>query len=182
MRRAPPAKHTCFRSSCERRGRRSWRPLLLLSFGEAFLTGVGASLPKVTSEDARLRRRYTAFCGRILRPNVPAFAPPVSGYVAGVGAYFFRCPPAAPSLQELVHLFPALAPGTHGFAGGNLPFAAGSSGLAYLLSLLLRAARSQELTLTSSAVLRRSLPYRSWCIYSKSYLRGRTASPEVTCH
>ena len=60
-------------------------------------------------------------------------------------------------------------------------FAAGSSGLAYLLSLLLRAARSQELTLTSSAVLRRRLPYRSWCIYSKSYLRGRTASPEVTC-
>ena len=57
----------------------------------------------------------------VLRPNIPAFAPPVSGYVAGVGAYFFRCLPVKPSLQELVHLFPALAPGTHGFAGGNLP-------------------------------------------------------------
>ena len=138
LRPAPPAKHTCFHSSCERRGRRSWRPLLLLSFGEAFLTGVGASIPSISSGDARLRRRSAALCGRILRPNVPAFAPPVSGYVAGVGAYFFRCLPVKPSLQELVHLFPALAPGTHGFAGGNLPFAAGSSGQAYLLSLLLR--------------------------------------------
>ena len=108
-------------------------------------------------------------------------AAPVSGGIVGVGVGFFGCPPVKTSLQELVHLFPVLPPRTHGFAGGNLPFAAGSSGQAYLLSLLLRAARSQELTLTSSAVLRRRLPYRSWCIYSKSYLRGRTASPEVTC-
>ena len=138
LRPAPPAKHTCFHSSCERRGRRSWRPLLLLSFGEAFLTGVGASIPSISSGDARLRRRSAALCGRILRPSILAFTPPASGGVAGVGAGVFRSPPAAPSLQELVHLFPALAPGTHGFAGGTLHFAAGSSGLAYLLSLLLR--------------------------------------------
>ena len=127
LRPAPPAKHTCFHSSCERRGRRSWRPLLLLSFGEAFLTGVGASIPSISSGDARLRRRSAALCGRILRPSILAFAPPVNDGVAGVDAVFIRCLPVKPSLQELVHLFPALAPGTHGFAGGNLPLVAGSS-------------------------------------------------------
>ena len=121
-------------------------------------------------------RKFRRNCGMWGGP-----APPVSGGVAGVGAVFFGCHPATSSLQELVHLFPALPPGTHGFAGGNLPFAAGFSGLTYLLSLLLRVAVSPELARSSSAVIRRLLPYRSWCISSQYYLRGRTASPEVTC-
>ena len=63
----------CARSSGERHPRSSWCRLLRLSSGEFPLTGAGASLPKVTSGDARLRRRYTAFCGRLLRPSILAF-------------------------------------------------------------------------------------------------------------
>ena len=66
----PPAEHFCALSSGERHPRRSWRRLLGLSSGEASLAGAGASLPRVTSGDARLRRRWGALSGRSRRPNI----------------------------------------------------------------------------------------------------------------
>ena len=56
--RRPNILRPCARSSGERHPRSSWCRLLRLSSGEFPLTGAGASLPKVTSGDARLRRRY----------------------------------------------------------------------------------------------------------------------------
>ena len=49
-------------------------------------------------------------------------AAPVSGGIVGVGVGFFGCPPGKTSSPKLVLLFPVLPPGTHGFAGGTLPF------------------------------------------------------------
>ncbi len=48
-------------SSGERAVGRRWRLLSGLSSGEAILAGGGASLPIVTSGDARLRRRWADF-------------------------------------------------------------------------------------------------------------------------
>ncbi len=63
-------------------------------------------------------------------------APPVSGAFAVVGAAFWGCPPGKLLSPELVHHFPRLPPGTHGFAGSAVPLAAGRAGQAFLASLL----------------------------------------------
>jgi len=52
-------------------------------------------------------------------------SPPVSGGLAGAGAVFWGCPPGKLPSPELLHHFPVLPPGTHGFAGAAVHSTAG---------------------------------------------------------